>query len=43
MSWNSSIARTDETRALSDYNIALAQLDQFTGKLQYEEAAQPVQ
>jgi hypothetical protein len=34
-----SIARTDETRVLSDYNIALARLDQLTGKLQYDHAA----
>jgi outer membrane protein len=31
-----SVARTRETRALSDYNVALARLDQITGKLQYE-------
>ena len=31
-----SIARTRETRALSDSNVALARLDQVTGKLQYE-------
>jgi len=29
-----SVARTDETRVLSDYNVALARLDQLTGKLQ---------
>ena len=34
-----SIARTDETRALSDYNIALARLDQLTGQLQYNDTA----
>jgi hypothetical protein len=34
-----SIARTDETRALSDYNIALARLEQLTGKLQYDAMA----
>jgi outer membrane protein TolC len=28
-------ARSDEIRALSDYNVALGQLDQVTGKLQY--------
>lgn len=28
-------ARSDETRALSDYNVALARLDQVTGTLQY--------
>jgi outer membrane protein TolC len=32
-----SIARTDETLALSNYNVALARLDQLTGKLQYAE------
>lgn len=30
-----SIAQTDATRALSDYNVALARLDQVTGKIQY--------
>jgi outer membrane protein TolC len=34
-----SIARTDETRVLSDYNVALARLDQLTGKLQYDAMA----
>jgi outer membrane protein TolC len=34
-----SIARTDETRVLSEYNIALARLDQLTGQLQYDGAA----
>jgi outer membrane protein TolC len=34
-----SIARTDETRALSDYNVALARLDQLTGRLQYDGTA----
>jgi outer membrane protein TolC len=29
------IARSDETRALSDYNIAIARLDQLTGTLRY--------
>jgi hypothetical protein len=33
------IARTDETRVLSDYNVALARLDQLTGKLQYDATA----
>jgi outer membrane protein TolC len=28
-------ARSDETRALSDYNVALGRLDQVTGTLQY--------
>jgi outer membrane protein TolC len=28
-------ARSDETRALSDYNVALGKLDQVTGTLQY--------
>lgn len=28
-------ARSDEIRALSDYNVALGRLDQVTGKLQY--------
>jgi len=28
-------ARSDEIRALSNYNEALGQLDQVTGKLQY--------
>ena len=32
-----SIAQSDETRALSDYNVALARLDQVTGKMQYED------
>ena len=31
-----SVARTRETGALNDYNVALARLDQVTGKLQYE-------
>jgi outer membrane protein TolC len=35
------IARTDETRALSDYNVALARLDQLTGKMQYDDFATP--
>jgi outer membrane protein len=30
-----SIARTSETRTLSEYNVALARLDQVTGRLQY--------
>lgn len=30
-----SLARTDETRVLSEYNIALGRLDQVTGQLQY--------
>ena len=34
-----SIARIDETRVLSDYNVALARLDQLTGKLQYDAMA----
>jgi outer membrane protein TolC len=29
------IARSEETRALSDYNVALARLDQITGTLRY--------
>jgi outer membrane protein TolC len=32
-----SIAQTDATRALSDYNVALARLDQVTGHIQYAE------
>jgi outer membrane protein len=35
------IARSEETRAVSDYNIALAQLDQITGTLHYGVAAPP--
>jgi outer membrane protein TolC len=31
------IARSDETRAVSDYNVALARLDQLTGTLRYGE------
>jgi outer membrane protein TolC len=34
-----SIAQSDETRALSDYNVALARLDQVTGKMQYADVA----
>jgi outer membrane protein TolC len=33
------IARSEETRAVSDYNVALAQLDQLTGTLRYGTAA----
>jgi outer membrane protein TolC len=33
------IARSDETRAVSDYNVALARLDQLTGTLRYGVAA----
>jgi outer membrane protein TolC len=33
------IARSDETRAVSDYNVALARLDQLTGTLRYGAAA----
>ncbi|GIX46829.1 MAG: RND transporter [Candidatus Tectimicrobiota bacterium] len=33
------IARSNETRALSDYNIALARLDQLTGRLRYGDLA----
>jgi outer membrane protein TolC len=29
------IARSDETRAVSDYNVAIARLDQLTGTLRY--------
>lgn len=36
-------ARTDETRALSDYNIALALLDQLTGEIQYGNPLAPAQ
>ena len=32
-----STAQSDETQALSDYNVALARLDQVTGKIQYAE------
>jgi outer membrane protein TolC len=32
-----SITQSDETQALSDYNVALARLDQVTGKIQYAE------
>jgi outer membrane protein TolC len=35
------IARSEETRAVSDYNIALARLDQITGTLHYGVAAPP--
>lgn len=31
-------ALSNETRALSDYNVALAQLDQLTGMMQYQDA-----
>ena len=30
-------ALSNETRALSDYNVALAQLDQLTGMMQYHD------
>jgi outer membrane protein len=30
-----SVARSEETRALNEYNVALAQLDRSTGRLQY--------
>ena len=33
------IARSDETRAVSEYNVALARLDQLTGTLRYGAAA----
>jgi outer membrane protein TolC len=33
------IARSDETRAVSEYNVALARLDQLTGTLRYGVAA----
>jgi outer membrane protein TolC len=35
------IARSEETRAVSDYNVALARLDQLTGTLRYGVAAPP--
>jgi outer membrane protein TolC len=35
------IARSEETRAVSDYNVALARLDQLTGTLRYGAAAPP--
>lgn len=34
-----SIARTNETLALNDYNVVLARLDQLTGRLQYADVA----
>lgn len=33
------IARSNETRSVSDYNVALARLDQLTGSLQYGEVS----
>jgi outer membrane protein TolC len=33
------VARSEETRAVSEYNVALAQLDQLTGTLRYGAAA----